>query len=75
MHRNLGNVVSNGDLSSGSAIEWALEMLKVRFHIISNPISASEFLILLLLSILFGFVSSSGVVEWENEKKKSGKFE
>ncbi|KAH8602277.1 carbonic anhydrase [Bisporella sp. PMI_857] len=33
VHRNLGNVLSNGDLSSRSAIEWSLEMLKVE-HIV-----------------------------------------
>lgn len=31
VHRNLGNVISNGDLSSESAIAWALEGLKVCF--------------------------------------------
>ncbi len=44
VHRNLGNVVSNGDLSSGSAIEWALEMLKVRFHKFSNPSGSDSYL-------------------------------
>jgi len=29
VHRNLGNIISNGDLSSQSAIEWAVELLKV----------------------------------------------
>jgi len=29
VHRNLGNILSNGDLSSGSAIEWCLDILKV----------------------------------------------
>lgn len=29
VHRNLGNIVSNGDLSSKSAIEWSLNILKV----------------------------------------------
>jgi len=29
VHRNLGNIVSNGDLSSQSAIEWCLDILKV----------------------------------------------
>jgi len=29
VHRNLGNIVSNGDLSSASAIEWSLDILKV----------------------------------------------
>lgn len=29
VHRNLGNRVSVGDTSSGSAIEWAVDVLKV----------------------------------------------
>ncbi len=29
VHRNLGNIVSNGDLSSESAVEWCLNLLKV----------------------------------------------
>lgn len=29
VHRNLGGRVSNGDLSSGSALEWAVDLLKV----------------------------------------------
>ncbi len=29
VHRNLGNIVSNGDLSSMSAIEYAVDILKV----------------------------------------------
>lgn len=29
VHRNLGNILSNGDLSSASAVEWSLEKLKV----------------------------------------------
>lgn len=29
VHRNLGNIVSNGDLSSESALEWCLNLLKV----------------------------------------------
>jgi len=29
VHRNLGNILSNGDLSSASAVEWSLEELKV----------------------------------------------
>lgn len=29
VHRNLGNILSNGDLSSASAVEWCLENLKV----------------------------------------------
>lgn len=29
VHRNLGNRVSVGDTSSGSAIEWAIDVLKV----------------------------------------------
>ena len=29
VHRNLGNVLSNGDLSSESAIQYAVELLKV----------------------------------------------
>ncbi|ESZ90891.1 carbonic anhydrase [Sclerotinia borealis F-4128] len=33
VHRNLGNRVSVGDTSSGSAIEWAVDVLKVQ-HII-----------------------------------------
>ncbi|KUJ06600.1 carbonic anhydrase [Mollisia scopiformis] len=33
VHRNLGNIISNGDLSSESAIEWCLDLLKVK-HII-----------------------------------------
>jgi len=34
VHRNLGNIVSNGDLSSQSAIEWCLDILKVCLVII-----------------------------------------
>lgn len=30
VHRNLGNVLSNGDLSSESAIAYAVDLLKVR---------------------------------------------
>ena len=30
VHRNLGGRVSNRDLSSGSALEWAIDLLKVR---------------------------------------------
>jgi carbonic anhydrase len=30
VHRNLGNRVSVGDVSSGSALEWCIEGLKVR---------------------------------------------
>ncbi|KAB8300816.1 hypothetical protein EYC80_002744 [Monilinia laxa] len=33
VHRNLGNRVSVGDTSSGSAIEWAVDVLKVQ-HIV-----------------------------------------
>lgn len=29
VHRNLGNILSNGDLSSESAVAWAVELLKV----------------------------------------------
>jgi hypothetical protein len=29
--RNLGHVLSNGDLSSRSAVEWSVELLKVSF--------------------------------------------
>lgn len=29
VHRNLGNILSNGDLSSESAIEWGVGLLKV----------------------------------------------
>lgn len=29
VHRNLGNIISNGDLSSESAVEWCLDLLKV----------------------------------------------
>ena len=29
VHRNLGDMLSNGDLSSKSAVEWGLELLKV----------------------------------------------
>lgn len=29
VHRNLGNLLSNGDLSSQSAIAWGVELLKV----------------------------------------------
>jgi carbonic anhydrase len=31
VHRNLGNILSNGDLSSASAVEWCLENLRVYF--------------------------------------------
>lgn len=34
VHRNLGNRVSVGDTSSGSAIEWAVDVLKVRRRLI-----------------------------------------
>ncbi len=30
VHRNFGNILSNGDLSSKSAVAWAVELLKVR---------------------------------------------
>jgi len=33
VHRNLGNIVSNGDLSSTSAVEYAVDLLKVK-HIV-----------------------------------------
>ncbi|KAH6665516.1 carbonic anhydrase [Halenospora varia] len=33
VHRNLGNILSNGDLSSESAVEWAVDLLKVK-HIV-----------------------------------------
>ncbi|TVY44957.1 Carbonic anhydrase [Lachnellula occidentalis] len=33
VHRNLGNILSNGDLSSESAVAWAVELLKVE-HIV-----------------------------------------
>ncbi|RDW60658.1 carbonic anhydrase-4 [Coleophoma cylindrospora] len=33
VHRNLGNILSNGDLSSESAVEWAVGLLQVK-HII-----------------------------------------
>lgn len=29
VHRNLGNILSNGDLSSESAVEWCVGLLKV----------------------------------------------
>ncbi len=29
VHRNLGNILSNGDLSSVSAVEWCVDLLKV----------------------------------------------
>lgn len=29
VHRNLGNILSNGDLSSESAVAWAVDLLKV----------------------------------------------
>ena len=29
VHRNLGDIISNGDLSSVSAVEWAVDLLKV----------------------------------------------
>ncbi|RDW91608.1 hypothetical protein BP5796_02773 [Coleophoma crateriformis] len=29
VHRNLGNILSNGDLSSESAVEWAVGLLQV----------------------------------------------
>lgn len=29
VHRNLGNILSNGDLSTESALEWCVELLKV----------------------------------------------
>ncbi|KAL3420548.1 carbonic anhydrase [Phlyctema vagabunda] len=33
VHRNLGNILSNGDLSSESAVEWAVGLLQVK-HIV-----------------------------------------
>ncbi|KAH6662724.1 carbonic anhydrase [Halenospora varia] len=33
VHRNLGHLLSNGDLSSRSAVEWSVELLKVE-HIV-----------------------------------------
>ncbi|TVY25311.1 Carbonic anhydrase [Lachnellula hyalina] len=33
VHRNLGNILSNGDLSSESAVAWAVDLLKVE-HIV-----------------------------------------
>jgi carbonic anhydrase len=30
VHRNLGNILSNGDLSSESAVAWSVDLLKVR---------------------------------------------
>lgn len=33
VHRNLGNVLSNGDLSSESAIAYAVDLLKVSHEI------------------------------------------
>lgn len=38
VHRNFGNIVSNGDLSSGSAVAWCLELLKVRFASLLGPL-------------------------------------
>jgi len=35
VHRNLGNIVSNGDLSSESAVAWCLDLLKVKFLLLS----------------------------------------
>jgi carbonic anhydrase len=29
VHRNLGNILSNGDLSSESAVAWSVDLLKV----------------------------------------------
>jgi carbonic anhydrase len=29
VHRNFGDIVSNGDLSSVSAVQWAVDLLKV----------------------------------------------
>ncbi|KAG0645730.1 Carbonate deHydratase [Hyphodiscus hymeniophilus] len=34
VHRNLGGRVSNGDLSSGSALEWAVDLLKVDYIVV-----------------------------------------
>ncbi len=31
VHRNLGNILSNGDLSTESALEWCVGLLKVCF--------------------------------------------
>jgi len=33
VHRNLGNILSNGDLSSESAVAWCLDLLKVCYGI------------------------------------------
>jgi len=33
VHRNLGNIISNEDLSSKSAVEWCVDLLKVK-HIV-----------------------------------------
>ena len=41
VHRNLGNILSNGDLSSESAIEWGLDVLKVSHRMLRN-IAPSE---------------------------------
>ncbi len=39
IHRNLGNILSNGDLSSASAIEWAVNLLKVRLSVNNGDLS------------------------------------
>jgi len=41
VHRNLGNVLSNGDLSSRSAIDYALEILKVKHIVICGHYDCS----------------------------------
>jgi carbonic anhydrase len=32
VHRNLGNILHNRDLSSESALDWCLDLLKVRLE-------------------------------------------
>jgi carbonic anhydrase len=34
VHRNLGNILHNGDLSSASALDWCLDLLKVCLKIV-----------------------------------------
>jgi len=33
VHRNLGNILHNRDLSSESALDWCLNLLKVRYRL------------------------------------------
>ena len=37
VHRNLGALVSNGDLSTTSAVEWCVDLLKVCFAFVPCP--------------------------------------